>query len=163
MKPTMKNKQRGAAIMDNLIASSFIALAIIFVISQAPKLMYQWNKIQFQTQAADIVAATQSWKKLRPNFDGVTITKVCQDGQLSKNVCGSSNDGVATNPFGGNWTVVVDTASKGLFKITGTLPSDADRVSSLADTMAPTTRSACIEASGCSTLSTTANSITMTY
>lgn len=159
----MSNKQKGAAIMDNLIAVGFISLALIFIISQVPKMQYQWNKIQFQAQTAEIVQSTNSWKKSRPNFDGVDINKVCLDGELSNNICGTANDGAATNPFGGDWTIAVNSGSKGLFDVTATLPSDADRVVSLSNSMAASTRGNCIEATGCSTIATTANSLTMTY
>ncbi|MFA0011963.1 hypothetical protein AB4391_01255 [Vibrio lentus] len=159
----MRNKQRGAAIMDNLIAVGFMALGLIFIMGQVPTMQYQWNKIQFQTQTSEIVRSVGAWKKARPNFEGIDITKVCEDGELSDSICGTSNDGKATNPFGGDWSVTVNSGSKGLFDLTGTLPSDPDRVVSLSNTMAPATREGCIEASGCSTISTTGNSITMTY
>ena len=160
---SMRNKQRGAAIMDNLISVGFVALALVFIMGQVPSMQYQWNKIQFQTQTSDIVRSVAAWKKARPNYDGITIKKVCDDGELSHSICGTSNDGKATNPFGGDWAVTVNSGSKGLYDVTGTLPSDPDRVISLANTMAPATRGGCIEATGCSTLSMTGNSITMTY
>ncbi len=159
----MSNKQKGAAIMDNLIAVGFVALALIFIISQVPKMQYQWNKIQFQAQTAEIVQSTNSWKKSRPNFDTVDITKVCLDGELSKSICGSANDGVSTNPFGGDWAIAVNSGSKGLFDVTATLPSDANRITSLSNSMAASTRGNCIEATGCSTIAASATGLTMTF
>lgn len=160
---SLPQHQKGAAIMDNLIAVGFVGLALIFVLSQAPKMKYQWNKLQFQLETAEIVNATNSWKKARPNFDGVTINKVCADGELGINICGTKNDGVSTNPFGGNWTVAPNAASKGLFDVTGTLPDDADHVASLSDTMASSTRGNCIEATNCATISVVDNAIKMTF
>ncbi|MFA0249475.1 hypothetical protein AB4480_08140 [Vibrio sp. 10N.261.45.A4] len=160
---SMPLRQKGAAIMDNLIAVGFVALALLFILSQAPKLKYQWNKIQFQMQSSEIVSATNSWKKSRPNFDGVTLNKVCLDGELDNSICGTANDGVATNPFGGNWSVNVNSASKGLFDVGATLPEDSDRIPSLSDTMASSTRGNCIEAAGCSTIKASSNALTMTY
>lgn len=170
MKKTMKlrstrlgRKQQGAAIMDNLIAVGFVALALVFIISQVPKLQYQWNKLQFQSQVSEIVGATIAWKKSRPNFDTVSLNKVCLDGELSNSVCGTANDGKATNPFGGDWAVTVNTGSKGLFDVKATLPSDPDRIVSLSNTMSAATRGNCIEAAGCSTIATTGTDITMTF
>nr|AKN40324.1 hypothetical protein [Vibrio tasmaniensis]AKN40719.1 hypothetical protein [Vibrio tasmaniensis] len=156
-------KQAGAAIMDNLIAVGFVALAIVFIFAQVPKLQYQWNKVQFQSQTSEIVQATVAWKKSRPNFDAVSINKVCLDGELSHSICGAANDGKATNPFGGDWSVTVNTGSKGLFDVKATLPSDANHVVSLSNTMSAATRGNCIEATGCSTIKVAGTALTMTF
>lgn len=156
-------KQRGALSAEAIMYTVFIIVGLIFVASQAPNLMYKINEMRFLAQANEIAQETNAWKKARPNFDGVTIKKVCEETSLSKNICGSSNDGVATNPFGGNWTVAVNTGSKGLYNVTATIPQDADRITSLANSVAPSTRAACYEATGCSTITTTSNSLTMTY
>lgn len=160
---TFGKKQAGSAILDNLIAVGFVSLALIFILSQVPKLQYQWNKIQFQTQVTSIVQATNAWKKSRPNFDTVNINKVCLDGELSSSLCGTTNDGVATNPFGGNWSISVNSGSKGLFDVTATLPSDGNRIDSLSNTMAGATRGNCIEAAGCATIKTSATDLIMTF
>lgn len=156
-------KQRGALSAEAIMYTVFIIVGLIFVAAQAPNLMYKINEMRFLSQANEIAQETNAWKKARPNFDGVTIKKVCEETSLSKNICGSSNDGVATNPFGGNWTVVVNTGSKGLYNVTATIPQDADRITSLANSVAPSTRAACYEATGCSTIAITSNSLTMTY
>ncbi len=156
-------KQRGALSAEAVMITAFVIIGLIFVAAQAPNLMYKINEMRFLSQANEIAQETQAWKKARPNFDGVTITKVCEETSLSKNVCGSSNDGKSTNPFGGDWTISVNSGSKGLYDVTATVPEDAERIPSLANSIAPSTREACYEADGCSTVTTSSNSLTMTY
>jgi len=160
---SMRNKQRGALLAEYGIYIAAIVISLIFVVSQAPSLRQKYLEIRFISQAHDIATETFAWQKLRPNFDGVTITKVCEEGGLSRSICGSANDGRSTNSYGGDWQVRVNTGSKGLFDVTGTLPANAERIPSLANSLAPSTRANCVEADGCSTIATTASSITMTH
>lgn len=161
----MKNKQRGALSAELIMVVVFVVLGLIFIVSQSPNLLYKINEMRFVAQANEIAQETVLWKKARPNFDGVTIAKVCADGSLSKNICGNSNDGKATNPFGGDWSLAVNTRSKGLFDLTATIPdaNDQKRITSLGNSIANSTRGNCSEAAGCTTLATTANSLKMTY
>ncbi|EIA0806466.1 hypothetical protein K6327_004036 [Vibrio vulnificus] len=161
----MKHKQRGALSAELAMVVVIVVLALIFIVSQAPNIMYKINEMRFLSQANEIAQETLLWKKARPNFDGVTIAKVCQEGSLNKSICGNSNDGRATNPFGGDWSITVNTRSKGLFDVTATVPDakDAERIPSLANSIASSTRGNCSEATGCSTLTTTGNALKMTY
>ncbi|RJX65863.1 hypothetical protein DZ860_21120 [Vibrio sinensis] len=161
--PSMKNKQRGALSAELSMVIGVIVIALIFMVSQAPNYRYKMNEIRFLSQANDIAQATIAWQKARSNFETVSMTKVCEEGSLSKSICGSSNDGIETNPFGGNWSIKVNAGSKGLFDVGATLPQDAHRIPSLANSIASSTRENCDEAAGCSTLATTASTITMTY
>ncbi|OCH46967.1 hypothetical protein A6E02_19720 [Aliivibrio fischeri] len=162
MKHHYKRTQKGAMTVDGLLITGFIIIALIYIISKGPTLAYKWNKIQFTTDVSDIINATRDWKKARPNFDGVSLKKICDITDLSDSICGRSGDGKSTNSFGGDWSVSVN-SSKGLFDIKATLPNDTDRIADIADTMAPSTRSGCIEADGCSTISTSTSSVTMTF
>ncbi|EGU42413.1 hypothetical protein, partial [Vibrio scophthalmi] len=162
-RPSMKNKQRGALSAELAMVIGVVVIALIFMVSQAPNFRYKINEARFLSQANEIAQETNAWKKARPNFEGVTITKVCEEGGLNKSLCGSSNDGRATNPFGGDWSISANTGSKGLFDVTATLPEDAHRIPSLANSIASSTRANCNEADGCDTLATTATSIKMTY
>lgn len=161
----MKNKQRGALSAELAMVVVIVVLALIFIVSQAPNIMYKINEMRFVSQTNEIAQETLLWKKARPNYEGVTIAKVCADGSLNKNICGASNDGKATNPFGGDWSIAANTRSKGLFDITATVPdaTDAERIPSMAGSVAPSTRGNCAEATGCPTLTTTANSLKMTF
>ncbi|MEL7287525.1 MAG: hypothetical protein AAGJ90_14010 [Pseudomonadota bacterium] len=161
----MNHKQRGALSGELALVVVVVVLALIFIVSQAPNIMYKINEMRFVSQANEIAQETLLWKKARPNYAGVTIAKVCSDGSLNKNICGDSNDGKATNPFGGDWSIAANAKSKGLFDVTATIPdvNDAKRIPSMAGSIAPSTRGNCADSTGCPTLSTTANSLKMTF
>lgn len=157
-------KQRGALSAEAIMYTVFIVIGLIFIAAQAPNIMYKINEARFLSQANEIAQEANAWKKARPNFDGVTITKICEETSLSKNICGDDDDGSATNPFGGDWSVDVND-SKGLFDVTATIPDtkDQERITSLANSVAPSTRAQCYEATDCETVTTDTNSLTMTY
>ncbi len=157
-------KQRGALSAEAIMYTVFIVIGLIFVAAQAPNIMYKINEARFLSQANEIAQEANAWKKARPNFDGVTITKICEETSLSNNICGDDDDGTATNPFGGDWSVDVND-SKGLFDVTATIPDakDQERITSLANSVAPSTRAQCYEATDCETVTADTDSLTMTY
>lgn len=160
----MHHKQRGASTVDVMIAAGFVIGALVFTISIYPRIVNSANISQFQVDAAVISSAAHRWKKARSNYTGVDISSLCTQNILTKggSICGASNDGKKTNPFGGDWTLAA-AANPGLFTLTGTLPEDKDVIAELADAMAPTTRGNCQSATGCTTLSQTTTGVAMTY
>jgi hypothetical protein len=157
-------KQRGALSAEAIMYTVFIVIGLIFIAAQAPNIMYKINEARFLSQANEIAQEANAWKKARPNFADVSMTKICEETSLSKNICGDDDDGSATNPFGGDWSVEVND-SKGLFDVTATIPDakDQERITSLANSVAPSTRAQCYEATDCETVTTDTNSLTMTY
>lgn len=145
------NKQRGAMILDNMIAASFVAVALIVILTAMPTINYKMNLSNFQKQETDIAMATVSWKKARPNYVGVSMQELCTRQLVSKSICGDNN-GKGTNAFGGDWTVK---GVGGHFEVTATLPNIADeqgRLKDVADTMAPNTRKQCDKYEGCASI-----------
>ncbi len=157
-------KQRGALSAEAIMYTVFIVIGLIFVAAQAPNIMYKINEARFLSQANEIAQEANAWKKARPNFSNVSMAKICEETSLSKSICGDDEDGSATNPFGGDWSVTVN-ASKGLFDVTATIPdsNDQERITSLANSIAPSTRAQCYESDGCDTVSIDTDSLTMTY
>lgn len=158
----MNNRQRGASTTDMIIWAALIIGALIFVISKVPDIRYAMQVAAFQSDVSTISDATYRWKKMRPNYTGVSIGTLCTDKYLPESICGTTNNAVATNQFGGNWTVAAN-SNPGLYNIVATIPSDPTRMNDLADTMAPTTRGNCTKASGCSTITATGTTLTMTF
>ncbi|MGR5465265.1 hypothetical protein ACPV5G_20215 [Photobacterium damselae] len=159
-----RNKQRGAMIMDNMIASSFVAIALILILTAMPTINYKMNLSNFQKQETDIAMAAVSWKKARSNYTGVNMKQLCDRQLVSKSICGASNDGKNTNAFGGNWTVAANPTSPGTFQVQATLPNltgETGRLNDVADTMAPNTRKQCESATNCASI-TGAGSTTLT-
>lgn len=157
-----KSKQRGASTVDILIYAVILIALVGFAVSQVPNIRFSTSVSAFQADTSSISNAAYNWKKRRPNYASISLAKLCADNYLNESICGSSNDGKSTNPFGGDWTLAAN-PNPGLYDITATFPDDADRINELADTMAPITRANCAEADGCSTLTKTTNSITMTF
>ncbi|MCS4309513.1 hypothetical protein M2404_003885 [Rheinheimera pacifica] len=156
-------RQAGAAITDKLVWIILAVAALAFIAAQVPGLYYKFQLSAFQSDSQKIVSAAKAWKKMRPNFTGVSMAVLCAPGgDLSESICGAANNGVATNQFGGNWTVTANT-NPGLLDVTATVPNDPDRIADIADTIAPSTRGQCAAAAGCSTLTTTGTSVRATY
>ncbi len=154
-----KSKQKGAMSLEAMMIVSGVIVTLLFIMSKGPAIMYKINATMFMSQAAEIAQAAQG----RPNLASLTIPKLCERDALSEKICGAANNGVGTNPFGGDWALKGNASSVALVDLTATLPNDANRVLDLADYMAPSTRAGCESADGCSTIKTTATSIIMTY
>jgi hypothetical protein len=154
-----KSKQQGAMSLEAMMIVSGVVVALLFIMSKAPTIMYKINTMMFMSQAADIAQATQG----RPNLASLTIPKLCERDALSEKICGAANNGMGTNPFGGDWVLKGNSSSVALIDLTATMPNDANKVLDLADLMAPSTRAGCESADGCSTIKTSGTSITMTY
>ncbi|MGR6830992.1 hypothetical protein [Aliivibrio wodanis] len=154
-----KSKQQGAMSLEAVMIISGVVVALLFVMSKAPTIMYKMNTMMFMSQAAEIAQATQG----RPSPASLTIPKLCERSALSEKICGEAKNGLGTNPFGGDWVLRGNASSVALVDLTATLPNDSDRVLDLADLMAPSTRAGCESADSCSTIKTSATSITMTY
>lgn len=148
----MKNKQRGAMLLDNMIAVGFVAVVLIGIVASIPKISYMMNLTEFQKQEAEIASATVSWKKKRPNYTGVSMILLCDRQLVSKSICGTAGDGKLSNPFGGDWTV---TGVGGHYQVTATLTNldgETGRLWDVADSMAPSTRLQCSSADGCGSI-----------
>lgn len=159
----MKNKQRGAQLLDMSLTSMLVIGAIVTVLLMYPTISQSINKSSFQKDAGLIIAAAETWKMGRSNFTGVSMAELCK-GTLPKNgsICGTANTGTGTNHYGGNWTITTG-SNPGLLLLTSTFPNDPDVIPLLADAMAPATRANCQQAAGCSSISSTTSSLVMTY
>ncbi|WP_338726599.1 hypothetical protein V8687_03925 [Shewanella baltica] len=159
----MKNKQRGAQLLDMSLTSMVVIGALVTILLMYPTIAKTMKKAAFQRDAAMIIAAADAWKMARSNFTGVGMGELCK-GSLPKNgsICGTANTGTGTNHYGGNWTLTVG-SNPGLLQLTSTFPNDPDVIPQLADAMAPSTRANCQESTGCSSISSTTSTLVMTY
>jgi hypothetical protein len=155
-------RQGGAALTDKLLWLAAVAIAFMLVLAFWSDIQFQYRKIVTNMHVGKIVSAASSWKGTRPNYTGMTIGALCVDGYLNESICGTANNAVGTNPFGGNYTSVPNTVA-GLLNVTVTMPQDADAVNRMADSMASGTRGECVSRTGCTTLAVTGTTITGTY
>ncbi|KLV03496.1 hypothetical protein ABT56_18850 [Photobacterium aquae] len=164
MNKFFKNKQRGAMLMDNMIAVGFISMLLIGIVAAIPTITHKLNVSNFQKQATDISTAAVQWKKARPNFTGLSMDELCKYELISKSHCSGASAVSGSNPFGGDWTL---TPTQGTFTLTATLPNltgETGRQLDLADTMAPMTKGQCASSTGCSTIdASSADSLIMKF
>ncbi|HFD4007961.1 hypothetical protein [Vibrio harveyi] len=138
--------QSGAMIMDNMVAVGFISMLVIGIVASIPALTHKLNVTKFQSQVNEITNAAVQWKKQRPNFEGITLQKLCDYDLINESLCSNTAKGAAINAFGGDFVL---TAVKGTYTLEASLPNleaEQGRVNDLADTLAPITKYQCKDA-----------------
>lgn len=155
-----RRKQRGLASLDKLIAVVGIVIGIMWLLSQQPKVEYNENLTLLQMQVNDVIRASKSWKK-RGTYTGVSMAQLCTNDLLDDVLC-SGTPGQNVNAFGGHLTVEVNSTNPSLRTMVVTIPNDSDKVNDIAATLANLTRDQCVSLTGCSSISVTGTSITLT-
>lgn len=163
-KPSLK-KVKGYTLIELSIGIAIVALLVIGALAALPGVMFNNQAKDLNTEVNTIRSEVVNWKGYgRASFDTISIDKLCTATRkaLPTGICGASDDGTAANPFGGDYSVSVNTTNKGRFdiKVTG-VPSD--KLDILADQFAPNTADACESAEGCSTVVASGTTITLTY
>lgn len=157
------NRRKGVTLVE---LGLYMAAAIVLLVGG----VFTWGEVKFRLDKSDLVrdvieinSAAESWKSFRPGYTGVSMTVLCAAGQqgISKTTCGGvGGNGTNTNPFGGSYTIAVASNVSQKTVTASNLPSD--RINEIADTLAPQTADECESATGCSTISVTGTTITMT-
>lgn len=87
-----------------------------------------------------------------PNYAGLSFSGLCADGYLEESMCGENNDGVSSNPFGGDWSVQAsDIYGETHIMVTITGIEDG-RFMDLADMLAMHSYKACRKADDCASI-----------
>ncbi|AUI88953.1 hypothetical protein BS333_21470 (plasmid) [Vibrio azureus] len=153
-------KQAGVSLMDfimYLILAVFVFLGIVKLYNLGVAWKSQANTVSAVTQ---IKAAAEKVKSI--NHTGVSMSKLCdvKRNALSSMICGSNN-GEGTNEYGGNYSVAATTGNAQ--RITVSITNvDTQYIDDLADTLAKVSAGNCNSATGCSTVSVTDSTITVT-
>jgi type II secretory pathway pseudopilin PulG len=155
-------KQRGFTSIELGIVLLVVAAFALVAMSVGPKVMYALKKYQLNKQVTHIIETSVQTKGLSPTFEGVTIASQCTSTRnvLDEAVCGASNDGKNANPFGGDFILSVNTNKSKLDLQINNLPTD--RLDELADMLASSSGENCLKANGCSSVTTTSDSVTLT-
>lgn len=154
-------KQKGIATLDMVLYGMAAIALLLGLMALVPKVNYAMDKQKLLSDMSEIKRAALEWKGQRSNYATLAgIGVLCARDHLNDNICGPSDDGVATNPFGGNYTIT-PSANVSLVDISAT-GIEARRVADLADAVAPSTRDACTDATGCGSINAAGSVITAT-
>ncbi|OEF63591.1 hypothetical protein OAA_13955 [Vibrio cyclitrophicus 1F175] len=156
-----KRNQKGSLTLEGMLIAAAIVGAIILIISTIPRIQYNMNLSELQSQVSELGSAGVKAKKRRPNYATIDLEMLCDDNYLGDEYC-SGTPGQAVNSFGGDLDFNANATNPGLRDITVTLPSDNTRIAEIADTLASQSRERCVQADGCTTLSVVGSTITVT-
>lgn len=156
-----KHNQKGSLTLEGMLMAAAIVGAILIIISAVPRIQYNMNLSELQSQVSELGAAGFKAKKRRPNYTTINLAMLCDDNYLGDEYC-SGTPGQSVNSFGGDLNFNANATNPGLRDITVTLPSDNTRIAEIADTLASQSRGRCIQADGCSTLTVVGSTITVT-
>ncbi|WP_108653093.1 hypothetical protein [Dongshaea marina] len=163
MKSTFRraHSQRGLTTIDLLIGFAGIIILIISIMLIAGMVRSQMGVMQATAEMGLINSAATNWKGMRPNYTGISMGNLCSSGELNDSICGTSSDGSSSNPFGGNFTVAVDTNVSNYVVTLTNVPTD--KITALADKLAPTSLDQCSSATSCGSVQVSGTDLSVTY
>ncbi|MCA2014654.1 hypothetical protein LDJ79_00935 [Vibrio tritonius] len=150
-------------------AETTIAIIMGVVISAVlyktlPEMYYGYKNYQLVQNVTDIEQAVTTWKAGRSNISNVSMTELCSEGQeiLNKTICnGTGGSGANANPFGGSYTLSVDSNVSRADLVIDTLPEG--QITAIADKLAGLTYDKCQSSDDCDSLTVSSDSITMVF
>ncbi len=156
-------RKRGMTAVEGMLGFIVLIAVAIGFIKAYQEISFQLKKNALVSQVRDISAAADKWKLNRSNYNGLTMTVICAAGQqsLDPNTCGGvGGTGANSNAFGGNFTLnpAANVARKSLE--IGSLP--IERIDEIADTLAGLTEGQCLQATGCGSITTGTDTVTLT-
>ncbi|WP_199438639.1 prepilin-type N-terminal cleavage/methylation domain-containing protein [Vibrio owensii] len=157
-------KQAGLTLIEMAIVIVMAMIVILGGMKIVPEIQFSLNSSKLTQDINEIRTASLNWKASRPSFDGVAMSQICGSGRvlLAKSICGVSNDGTATAPWGGDYTVTANAGDKSILEISvDGLPNH--RIFDLGDTLAALTRDRCTSVTGCASATVSGESITPGY
>ena len=154
MKKSFK-KQAGVSLVEVLIVPGVAGTVMAGVAGLGSKAMAGVKVNKLEGDVNLIFSAASSWGGM--NKSDISMTELCK-GYLNKEICGDSQ-GVASNPFGGNYSIAVNDGNVSQVKV-GIEGIDVDSVTVVGDRVAKMV--GCEVAVGCAAITITANAIEVT-
>ncbi|MDF9399137.1 hypothetical protein [Vibrio sp. 1180_3] len=157
------NRKKGLTWVEITLGFIILILVSIVLTSVFQEGMFRLKKWRLTNQVTEISSGADTWKGLKSNFTGLSMTAVCAVGQQSvgATTCGGAGGtGANTNAFGGSFELApASNVSLKSLKITN-LP--AARVNEIADGLAGMTADQCTSVTGCSTVTVAGTTLTLT-
>jgi hypothetical protein len=153
------NKQAGASLENFIfwmIAAAFVLTAIVGLYNKS---MSGARNGVVKTDVGVLIAGASGWGG--NNKSGISMTELCKAGSnyLTKEICGTALNGVNANPYGGDYTLAVDTNTSRV-KI-GVTDIDPAYVTVVANDLAALSFDNCRLASGCATITVAGQNVTL--
>ncbi|MGL6551428.1 type II secretion system protein [Aeromonas hydrophila] len=159
-----KNRRQGGfTLLEFMVVMAVIAMVLLGIMALKNDAVYSSKHEEIVKQAQVVSGASDRWQKRRPNKTGVSMAVLCAAGAklMDDSLCGAARDGKKANTFGGDITLVANTANSSLVDITFTgLP--ADYITDIADSLAAISNARCQSATGCSAITVTGTSVKVT-
>lgn len=160
----VKSKSKGLALFDLLLWGAGILAFIGIIAALFPRAMHQIHMVQLGSDITDIQKAAVDWKGRRTNYSGISISELCTSRYLSKSVCGDSEDATNANPWGGDYSIAVN-SDLSMVDVSIT-EIDSDYGQQVIDAMASRTADECPSAgsngANCSTISLSGSTAKLT-
>jgi len=105
MKRVMMKSQQGIGLLELMLSLAIIAVLLVIATRyyETAKTGEQVNEAIGIVQA--IRGASAQWAAGKPSYSGLNMSALYNYGLLPRSVGGGNNDGVGTNPWGGNVSV----------------------------------------------------------
>ncbi|WP_105903621.1 type II secretion system protein [Vibrio gangliei] len=155
MKKFKANKQAGFTLIELVIV--LVIMGVLGAAIAAFRGGADFQSLKKQTSdGISLIASDARAKKGAGNYNVITdISVLCNDGYLTETMCGTGNDGVGTNPFGGDWVVAPSTNFGAAHLSVGVTGIPDGRFAELADTLAGQSYKACQSSTDCASITVT--------
>ncbi|MBL4262811.1 type II secretion system protein [Vibrio fluvialis] len=157
---TRRNKQGGFGVVDQFIAIVMAFGVLVYIFGIKPEVDFNTALSLLQTEVNSVADAMYKQKKTKATYKDSTMENMCSDKYLTGWLC-EGTPGKNVNAFGGDIEGTADTTNPALRSIKVTIPSDADRINEIADTLASQSRSRCTSATDCDTITVSGTTITV--
>lgn len=152
---------------------TLIELMVVIVIIGLLSIAYSMSsgstqssaKVRSQIDVALLIkAAGTQYRVNKTNYSTASMANYCAQTTLSKKICGASNDGVATNIYGGNYIITPVSGNPGQWRLQITNIAQGEEIMIANGLAEHSADPSCTEgASGCSTVTVGTGTVTVVF
>lgn len=160
--PQNPRNQKGYTVQDFIFYAVIAALAFLVAIGAYNRGMAMYRTASTATDVVEIKSAVDDLRGSRTDLTGMNIAQLCGagNGNQGASFCGTNNDGKGANRYGGDYTLKV---SSNVSQVDiGITSVDSDYVNAQANRLAPVSAGRCETLSGCTTVTATGTTVTVT-
>lgn len=157
-----RTKQSGFTLIELLIVITIMGI-LAAVATSGEESGSQGARVTSQVGFMDqVAAAATEYRATVVNFTNIDMATLCTVTSLSSQICGPSNNGQASNVYGGNYVVAVASGNPGQYTLQITNVQNGEEAL-ISQRYASKTADRCTNGStGCATIATATGSVTAT-